>query len=404
MVLARRHVSLRKMKVLFNTGVFGKHGIEHALVNILPELPQTEYKYILHQIYEPDSPSPLLNNIKSLITQDISLPRDSFWGNLHMNRKKSIFHKLLDSIGLIKIHNLIANHINDHHPDVVVDYDLSLLRSAHLITAPKIGFFHFRPKRFRNGGTAKLKRIGKRLTYYQKLVVLCDEMHQEACEVWPHLKDKLIVLPNSINLPLVIQKSEGKSILPPNVIEKEYFISIARLTHQKNIHLLLNAYKCAKDFGCSWKLILVGEGEDRADLETIKEKLNLNNDVFFVGYQENPYPYLKQSGALVLSSREEGFGLVLLEAMALKCPTISLACPTGPSDILQNGKLGKLVEFSEADPDQLGLAMLALSTDEYLRSSYSENSYEWCHNFSSSKIATKLLDLIKDCDVKFKTN
>ena len=181
------------MKILFNTGVFGKHGIEHALSNILSELPQDQHQYILHQIYELDQPSPLLDDIQHLAKPSCSLPRTSFWGNLHMNRKKSIFHKLIDSIGLLKIHHFVATHINKQNADVVVDYDLSLLRSAHLISTPKIGFFHFRPKRFRNGGTNKLRRIGERLKHYQNLVVLCDEMYQEACEVWPHLKNKLIV-------------------------------------------------------------------------------------------------------------------------------------------------------------------------------------------------------------------
>jgi hypothetical protein len=88
-----------------------------------------------------------------------------------MNRKKSIFHKILDSIGIFKIHEIIANNINQQQADIVVDYDLSLLRSAHLIKVPKIGFFHFRPKRFRNGGKNKLGRIGNRLKHYQKLVV-----------------------------------------------------------------------------------------------------------------------------------------------------------------------------------------------------------------------------------------
>ncbi len=221
------------MKILFNTGVFGKHGIEHALVNLLLELPQEQHQYILHQIYELDQPSPLLENIKHIVARDCSLPKTSFWGNLHMNRRKSIGHKLLDAIGLLKIHSLVADHINQHNADVVVDYDLSLLRSAHLITAPKIGFFHFRPKRFRNGGVNKLRRIGERLKHYQKLVVLCDEMYKESCYVWPHLKDKLAVIPNPINLPKLIQKSQEPIQLPDQITTGEYFVSIARLTHQK---------------------------------------------------------------------------------------------------------------------------------------------------------------------------
>lgn len=396
MVLVGCHASAREMKILFNTGVFGKHGIEHALVNLLLELPQEEHQYILHQIYELDNLSPLFDSIQNIATKDCSLPRTSFWGNLHMNRKKSIFHKLLDSIGLLKIHGLVAKNINQHRADVVVDYDLSLLRSAHLITAPKIGFFHFRPKRFRNGGANKLRRIGERLRHYEKLVVLCDEMRQEACDVWPHLQDKLVVLPNPINLPLLILKSQDPFQLPVQLTAGEYFISIARLTHQKNIHLLINSFRESKDSGCTWKLIILGEGEDENSLSTLIVDLNLTNHVYLLGYKKNPYPYLKNAGALVLSSREEGFGLVLLEAMSLGCATISLSCPTGPTDILQNGKFGKLVPFTEDNSSELANAMLELSKNSELKNSYIEGAKLHAENFASPHIALQLINLLRD--------
>ena len=70
------------MKILFNTGVFGKHGIEHALVNLLIELPKEQHQYVLHKIYELDNLSPLLKEIQDIVTQDCSLPRTSFWGKI----------------------------------------------------------------------------------------------------------------------------------------------------------------------------------------------------------------------------------------------------------------------------------------------------------------------------------
>lgn len=384
------------MKILFNTGVFGKHGIEHALVNLLVQLPREGHQYVLHNIYELDNLSPLINEVKHLVMQDCSLPRISFWGNLHMNRKRSIFHKILDGIGLLKIHNLIAKKINGHHVDIVVDYDLSLLRSAHLITTPIIGFFHFRPKRFRNGGTKKLRRIGERLKHYQKLVVLCDEMYTEASFVWPHLKDKLIVLPNPINLDALITKANEKFSLPSQINRENYFISIARLTHQKNIHLLLQSYKKAKDLGCTWPLVIIGDGEDKENLIQLSNDLDISDHVFFLGYQTNPHPYLANAGAFVMSSREEGFPVSLLEAMALGCPIISLACPTGPADILKNGQIGKLIPFTEDNPNQLGLAMFEMSKDSSLRNFYSAESKLFAQNFSSPKIADLLMNLLRD--------
>jgi glycosyltransferase involved in cell wall biosynthesis len=384
------------MKIFFNTGVFGKHGIERALSNILLELPQANNTYILHQIYELDYKSPFLTEICDVVTHDCALPRTSFWGNLHMNRKKSIIHKFVDAIGLFEIHKLIAKNINQHHADIVVDYDLSLLRSAHLINAPKIGFFHFRPKRFRNGGTNKLRRIGERLKYYQKLIVLCDEMYQEACDVWPHLKDKLVVLPNPVDLDSLLKKSAYSIDFPVNLNTGQYFVSVARLTHQKNIHLLLRSYAKAKELGCRWPLAIIGDGEDKVDLMELSKELNLEEDVHFLGYQTNPHPYLVKAGALVMSSREEGFPVSLLESMALGCPIISLACPTGPRDILQNGKLGKLISFTEEKPNELGLAMFDMSNNHTLRKNYAEESKLFVRNFSSQTIVQQLMSLLRD--------
>jgi glycosyltransferase involved in cell wall biosynthesis len=384
------------MKILFNTGVFGKHGIERALTNILLGLPKTDNTYILHNIYEMEHKSPFMTEIYHVVIHDYALPLTSFWGNLHMNRKKSIVHKLVDAVGLFEIHKLIAKNINLHQADIVVDYDLSLLRSAHLIKAPKIGVFHFRPKRFRNGGTNKLRRIGERLKHYQKLIVLCDEMHQEACDVWPHLKDKLLVLPNPIDIDLLIKKAECSINFPENLNAGKYFVSVARLTHQKNIHLLLRSYAKARELGCRWPLAIVGDGEDKVDLLALRKELGLEKDVHFLGYQTNPHPYLVNSGAFVMSSREEGFPVSLLEAMALGCPIISLACPTGPTDILQNGKLGKLISFTEENPNELALAMFDLSNNHTLRKNYAEESKLFVHNFSSQKIAQQLMGLLRD--------
>jgi glycosyltransferase involved in cell wall biosynthesis len=86
-----------------------------------------------------------------------------------------------------------------------------------------------------------------------------------------------------------------------------------------------------------------------------------------------------------MSSREEGFPVSPLEAMALGCPITFLACPTGPTDILQNGKLGKLISFTEENPNELALAMLDMSNNHTLRKNYAEEAKLFVNNFSSQK-------------------
>lgn len=382
------------MKVLFNLGVFGKHGVEHALVNLLTQIKIPQLQLFIHEIYEPDQRSPLLEKIKSFTTHLCSLPRTSFWGNVHMNRRKNLLYKLIDGLGIFSIHSIVANQINKLNVDIIVDYDLSLLRSVHKLKAPVIGVFHFRPKNFRSGNAAKLKRIGQRLTEYDKLIVLCPEMFNEACEVWPFLSDKFIVMPNSIDLFTINENSKKLIQLPPGIQHEKYFLTIARLTHQKNIHLMLDAFDIAKRRGCDWKLIVIGEGEDKPGLLRHVQTLKLTGSVEFIGYQANPYPYIKMAGAFVSSSREEGFPVSLIEALSLMCPIIALACPTGPKDILEDGALGKLLAFTQTDPKALAHAMYEISTNAELIASYKNKMQKNVDQYSSVKIGSDFTNLI----------
>ena len=385
------------MKILFNLGVFGKHGVEHALINILPQLRVPNSQFYLHEIYEPDYPSPLLEKIKDFTIHICSLPRHSFWGNIHMNRRKNLIYRFIDGLGIFKIHSIVSKKINKFEVDVVVDYDLSLLRSANKIKSPIIGVFHFRPKNFRSGNSSKLKRIGKRLRSYKKLIVLCPEMLKEACEVWPYLAEKFVVLPNSIDIQKIDKNSKQVIHLPEGVQANEYFLTIARLTHQKNISLMLEAFHHAKQQGCDWKLIIIGEGEDKNELIAKSNKLGIGSQAIFMGYQENPYPYIKLSGAFISSSREEGFPVSLIEAISLSCPIVALACPTGPTDILENGLLGSLVPFTEDNPNQLAQAMTEISRNQDLKNSYKIKMKDKSDKYSSIKLGKDFSDLITSC-------
>ncbi len=382
------------MKILFNVGVFGKHGVEHALINLLPQIKIPELQLFIHEIYEPDVRSPLLEKIKDFTTHLCSLPRTSFWGNVHMNRRKKLIYKIIDGLGIFSIHTIVANYINKKEVNFVIDYDLSLLRSVKKLKSPVIGVFHFRPKNFRSGNAAKLKRIGQRLKSYDKLIVLCPEMLIEACEVWPFLTDKFIVMPNSIDIFNINENSKQLIQLPPGIQPEKYFLTIARLTHQKNINLMLDAFNMAKRRGCDWKLMVIGEGEDKPSLLQQVEKLGLTDSVEFIGYKVNPYPYIKMAGAFVSSSREEGFPVSLIEALTLMCPIIALACPTGPKDILEDGSLGKLLAFTQTDPNELAHAMYEISTKQEIIASYKTKMQNNVDKYSSVKIGNDFTNFI----------
>lgn len=125
--------------------------------------------------------------------------------------------------------------------------------------------------------------------------------------------------------------------------EKFYFLNVGRLHYQKNQELLIKSFSHVLAKEPTARLIILGEGEEEKNLKEVIESLQLANKVYLLPFQNNPFPFYKHSDCFVLSSRWEGFGNVIVEALAAGIPVISTNCG-GPRDILQNNKYGVLVK------------------------------------------------------------
>ncbi|MBU4485845.1 MAG: glycosyltransferase [Candidatus Delongbacteria bacterium] len=119
-------------------------------------------------------------------------------------------------------------------------------------------------------------------------------------------------------------------------------ITVGRLSEAKGQHHLIRAFKYVSAEVPDSSLVIVGDGELKEYLADLIEDLCLTNRVFLIGNRDNPYKYLKHSDIFVLSSVYEGFGIVLIEAMACGLPVISTECLSGPTEILI-GEAGILV-------------------------------------------------------------
>lgn len=137
--------------------------------------------------------------------------------------------------------------------------------------------------------------------------------------------------------------------------ESPVVLGVGRLTAQKDFPTLIRAFAEVRRQRPA-RLIILGEGEDRPRLEALVKELGLENDVALPGFVENPWAYMAQAAVFVLSSAWEGFGNVLVEAMACGCPVVSTDCPSGPAEILENGKYGPLVPVG--DVESLGRAII----------------------------------------------
>lgn len=130
-------------------------------------------------------------------------------------------------------------------------------------------------------------------------------------------------------------------------------LGVGRLTGQKDFQTLIEAL-AAMDRP-DVRLVILGEGPRRADLEGLIAELGLGDRVELPGYVENPYKYMARADLFVLSSRFEGMPNVLVEAAALGTPVVATECPTGPAELLEGGKYGRLVPVG--DPQALARAI-----------------------------------------------
>ena len=131
-------------------------------------------------------------------------------------------------------------------------------------------------------------------------------------------------------------------------------VNAARLVPMKDHATLIKAFAQLRDRR-SARLIIFGEGRLRGELERLVAKLGLQQDVDFPGFYANPYPEFATASLFVLSSRFEGLSKVLIEALACGTPVVSTNCPSGPAEVLQNGRYRRLVPVG--DVDELANAM-----------------------------------------------
>jgi glycosyltransferase involved in cell wall biosynthesis len=124
-------------------------------------------------------------------------------------------------------------------------------------------------------------------------------------------------------------------------------LGVGRLTRQKDFATLVRAFALARQQRPA-RLIILGEGEDRAALEALIRELGVADDVALPGFRDNAMAYMAGSALFVLSSAWEGLPTVLIEALAAGARVVSTDCPSGPREILQGGRLGALVPVGDA--------------------------------------------------------
>lgn len=164
-------------------------------------------------------------------------------------------------------------------------------------------------------------------------------------------------------------------------------VSVGRLTAAKDYETLLRAFARVRSRRDA-RLIIVGEGEERPRLESLIASLALSDDVDLAGFAENPLPYISAASLFVMSSRWEGLPNALIQALACGARIVSTDCPSGPAEILEDGRWGTLVPVGDVDA-------LAAAIEENLgREAPQGQSDAAAARFHEESIVSRYLDVV----------
>ena len=197
----------------------------------------------------------------------------------------------------------------------------------------------------------------------------------------------LHVIPNPVDLDTLRADANRPA---PTWLPPRFIAGVGRLDHQKGFDLLLEAF--AKLDDPELDLVLVGRGPEESALKAQADKLGVGSRVHFPGFVEHPAAIVSRAEIFCLSSRWEGFGHVIVEAMAVGCPVVVCDCEFGPAEIVEHGNTGLLVPPEDVDALAKALIQLLSNRDEAER--LAEHARKRAEDFGSKRIAENYWELL----------
>lgn len=252
----------------------------------------------------------------------------------------------------------LANYLKNAQPDALLaakDRAIKVAVLARIISRQKF----FLGGRLGTTVSAALKgksRLRKWLWYssmklfyrgVDRIIAVSQGVADDVMDITGLSGQRVTVVRNPVWRPELAARANEKAGHPwLDSIDSPVIIGAGRLTRQKDFPTLIRAFAQVRT-ARPCKLIIMGEGNLRASLEALAETLGVAEDVSLPGFIANPYAFLSRASLFVLSSAWEGSPNVLTEALALGVPVVSTDCPSGPVEILDRGRYGKLVKIGD---------------------------------------------------------
>ncbi len=244
------------------------------------------------------------------------------------------------------------------------------------------------------GDLSRLRRklIGRAYRRADAVVALSEGVREELVEDYALDPGRTVTIHNPVDVAGIAAATEAvRDSIQDIPNSGPLIVGCGRLHRQKGFDLLIEAFADLDDARA--RLVILGEGSEREALETLARSRGVADRVLMPGFESHPEKWFAQATLFVLPSRWEGFGHVLVEALAAGVPVVSAWAPHGPADILNDGETGLMVPTGNAAA--LGAAIDRLLIDEGLRGRLAEAGRKTAERFSLPVIAGRYGDLIE---------
>lgn len=241
-------------------------------------------------------------------------------------------------------------------------------------------------------GTGRFAPLAKQLSYPRAdRVVSVSKDAGEDITSWLGLSESQVrAVYNPTYSERVVETATASIDHPWFEADQPLLVSVGRFSDQKDFETLLEAVARIRE-EIPVRLVLVGDGDNRSKLERLTRDLGIQESVSFVGYQQNPYPYIAGADLFVFSSHYEGLPNSLIEAIAVGTPAVATDSPSGPREILLNGEGGYLVEMQDAEA--MASAIEEALTNPEDAEERVERAQDALDRFAPQRAATEYLEL-----------
>lgn len=284
-----------------------------------------------------------------------------------------------------KVVNGIRKYIKKQSIDVLIEVDvicnLYTIPATRFLKTKIISWEHF--NYYSNNGS-KLRDISRKLTkYFSNHIVTLTEQDRQNYIQKLDVSDKMIT---GIYNPIQSVKVSSCNL------DSKQILSVGQLRHIKGFDLLCEVAKDILHQHPDWTWLIVGEGEDRLLIEQKIKEYRLEGLLILEGNQKEMDPYYRNSSLYVMTSRNEGLPMTLLEAKSYQLPIVSFDCQTGPSEIVEDGVNGYLIE--ENNCEQMSLKLNSLLEDSIKLQMFSQSAKNNIHKFELNEVINKWEEII----------